>query len=235
MRLRYRGSVLGPFWQTITTIVMISSMGFIFARLFRTQLQDYLPMLTVGLIFWQFIAGMITEGCATFSSVQSIIQQVKLPFSLHAYRLVYRNVLVLLHSFVIVPIVLVLFPHPVVGLRLLEARPGAGTDRAQRGLGEPPARDDQCALPRRAADRRQRRPSRVLHHADFLARRRAWRAPLAGGGQSAICGNRRDARAAARPANRALFLVDPCGVHCIRLCREFCVFCPVPRAHRILG
>lgn len=124
MRLRYRGSVLGPFWQTITTIVMISSMGFIFARLFRTQLQDYLPMLTVGLIFWQFIAGMITEGCATFSSVQSIIQQVKLPFSLHAYRLVYRNVLVLLHSFVIVPIVLVLFPHPVVGLRLLELGPG---------------------------------------------------------------------------------------------------------------
>src|SRR5215472_13377428 len=91
LKLRYRGSILGPFWQTITTIVMISSIGVIYAELFHTRLENYLPGLTVGLVFWQFISGMIIEGCGTFSSVQGIIQQVKLPFSLHAYRLVYRN------------------------------------------------------------------------------------------------------------------------------------------------
>ena len=124
MRLRYRGSMLGPFWQTITTIIMIGSMGFIYAKLFHVPLQNYLPMLSVGLIFWQFTAGMITEGCGTFESVYGIIQQVKLPFSLHAYRLVYRNVLILAHSFVIIPIVLVIFPHPTAWLRLFELIPG---------------------------------------------------------------------------------------------------------------
>lgn len=124
MRLRYRGSMLGPFWQTITTIIMIAAMGFVYAKIFHTKLEDYLPMLTVGLIFWQFAAGMITDGCGTFDAVRGIIQQVKLPFSLHAFRLVYRNVLILAHNFVIIPIVLVLYPHPIQPIRLLELIPG---------------------------------------------------------------------------------------------------------------
>src|SRR6516162_9455919 len=82
LKLRYRGSLLGPFWQTITTAVMIGAMGFIYAELFHTPLEDYLPLLSAGLVFWQFTSGMITEGCTTFYSVQGIIQQVKLPFSL---------------------------------------------------------------------------------------------------------------------------------------------------------
>jgi homopolymeric O-antigen transport system permease protein len=124
VKLRYRGSILGPFWQTLTTAVMIGGMGFIYSKLFHTDLHDYLPMLSVGLIFWTFIAGMVTEGCGTFISVQGIIQQVKLPFSLHAYRLVYRNLLTLAHNFVIIPIVLFLFPHPIVWMRLIELVPG---------------------------------------------------------------------------------------------------------------
>jgi len=124
VKLRYRGSILGPFWQTLTTAVMIGGMGLIYAKLFHTELQDYLPMLTVGLIFWMFIAGMITEGCGTFVGVQGIIQQVRLPFSLHAYRLVYPNLLTLAHNFVIVPVVLLIFPHPIEWIRLLELVPG---------------------------------------------------------------------------------------------------------------
>ena len=124
LKLRYRGSILGPFWQTITTAVMIGAMGFIYAKLFNTPLEDYLPLLTAGLVFWQFTSGMITEGCSTFYSVQGIIQQVKLPFSLHAYRLVYRNLLILLHNFVIIPIVFAIFPQSISWLRVLELGPG---------------------------------------------------------------------------------------------------------------
>jgi ABC-2 type transport system permease protein/lipopolysaccharide transport system permease protein len=124
LKLRYRGSILGPFWQTITTAVMIGAMGFIYAKLFHTPLQNYLPLLAAGLVFWQFTSGMVTDGCGTFYSVQGIIQQVRLPFSLHAYRLVYRNLLILMHNFFIVPIVLFIFPQPIVWPRLLELGPG---------------------------------------------------------------------------------------------------------------
>jgi ABC-2 type transport system permease protein/lipopolysaccharide transport system permease protein len=124
LRLRYRGSILGPFWQTITTGVMIGAMGFIYAELFHTPLEDYLPLLAAGLVFWQFTSGMITEGCTTFYSVQGVIQQVKLPFSLHAYRLVYRNVLILLHNLVIIPIVFAIFPQPMAWPQVFQLGPG---------------------------------------------------------------------------------------------------------------
>ncbi len=35
IKLRYRGSVLGPFWLTISTVVMVASMGVIYSTLFN--------------------------------------------------------------------------------------------------------------------------------------------------------------------------------------------------------
>ena len=123
IRLRYRGSVLGPFWLTISTLVMVIAMGFIYGRLFRVDTGSYLPYLTLGLIVWQAFSGIITEGCETFLREQSVIQQVPIPFSIHAYRNVCRNFIVLAHNLVIVPIGLVIFAIPV-GWSTLEAVPG---------------------------------------------------------------------------------------------------------------
>jgi ABC-2 type transport system permease protein/lipopolysaccharide transport system permease protein len=124
LRLRYRGSVIGPFWQTLTTGIMIGGMGFIYSKLFHSEMKDYLPLLATGLIFWQLVAALITEGTGTFDAVRSVIQQVKLPFFLHAFRLVYRNLLIFAHSFVIIPIVVLVYPHPIQPWRLLEVIPG---------------------------------------------------------------------------------------------------------------
>jgi ABC-2 type transport system permease protein/lipopolysaccharide transport system permease protein len=46
-------------------------------------------------------------------AVESVIQQVPLPFSVHAYRAVCRNLIVLAHNAVIVPPVLLIFRVPV--------------------------------------------------------------------------------------------------------------------------
>ena len=123
IKLRYRGSVLGPFWLTISTLVMVAAMGFIYGRLFRIDTANYLPYLALGLIVWGTFSGIITEGCETFLREQSVIQQVPIPFSIHAYRNVCRNFIVLAHNLVIVPIGLVLFAIPV-NWHSLEIIPG---------------------------------------------------------------------------------------------------------------
>jgi ABC-type polysaccharide/polyol phosphate export permease len=109
IRLRYRGSLLGPFWLTLSSAIMIGSMGFIYAKLFHIDVERYLPFLAVGLVVWQFISSLITEGCQTFLAVQNIILQAPMPFSVHCYRVVYRNFIVLAHNFVIVLVVLLVF------------------------------------------------------------------------------------------------------------------------------
>ncbi len=50
IKLRYRGSLLGPFWLTLSTGVMVGSMGVIYAGLFKINLHDYLPFLALSLV-----------------------------------------------------------------------------------------------------------------------------------------------------------------------------------------
>jgi ABC-type polysaccharide/polyol phosphate export permease len=113
IRMRYRGSLLGPFWLTISMVIMIAAMGLIYSRLFNMEITRYLPFLTVGLVIWNFVSTVITEGCQTFLSAQNVITQVRMPFSVHAWRTVYRNLIVLAHNMVIVPLVLLMFSVPI--------------------------------------------------------------------------------------------------------------------------
>jgi ABC-type polysaccharide/polyol phosphate export permease len=92
---------------------MVVAMGVIFSRIFDQETRTYMPYLMTGLVIWQFIQNSITEGCNTFLSVASVLQQVPMPFSIHAYRTVYRNLLVLGHNSVIVPIGILIFGVPI--------------------------------------------------------------------------------------------------------------------------
>jgi ABC-type polysaccharide/polyol phosphate export permease len=119
---RYRGSVLGPFWVTLTNLIMICALGTIYSELFHMTPAKYVPYIATGILTWQFISGMITEGCTTFTAAHDVISQVPMPFSVQAYRVVYRNLLVLAHNAVLIPFVLLIFSVPV-DWRVLEVFP----------------------------------------------------------------------------------------------------------------
>ncbi len=122
IRLRYRGSILGPIWLTLSTVVMVTTMGVIYSRLLNMQVSAYLPYLALGLIIWQFILSLFTDGCQTFIAAENIIQQIPVPFSVHAYRVVFRNLLMLAHNAVIIPVGMIIFQMPV-GWRMLQMVP----------------------------------------------------------------------------------------------------------------
>jgi lipopolysaccharide transport system permease protein len=102
IRLRYRGSILGPFWLTLSTAVMIGALGFLYSHLFHTDLQTYLPFLSLSLVLWNFISTLTAEGCTCFTSAESMIRAVRMPLSLHAGRVVVRNILVLAHNVIVI-------------------------------------------------------------------------------------------------------------------------------------
>lgn len=123
IKLRYRGSLFGPFWITLTNLVLLAAMGTIYAALFKLNTSSYIPFLMMGLLVWQFVSAIANESCGTFTAAQDVIQQVPLPFSIQAYRTVYRNLLVLAHNAVIIPFGLVLFRVPTTW-RVVEIVPG---------------------------------------------------------------------------------------------------------------
>jgi lipopolysaccharide transport system permease protein len=109
IKLRYRGSVLGPFWLTLSTALMVASMGTIYATLFRMTLRTYLPFLALSLVLWNFLSTLITEACATYTTAETTIRGQRLPFITHALRVVMRNFLVLAHNVVVIVAVYLIF------------------------------------------------------------------------------------------------------------------------------
>jgi lipopolysaccharide transport system permease protein len=124
IRLRYRGSMLGPFWLTLSTGLMVAAMGVIYSTLFRMQLHEYLPFLTVSLVLWGYVATLVSEACFGFTAAVGTIRSVRMPFALYGARIVLRNLLVLAHNTVV-----------IVAVDLLEwAGPGTAVVFALPGL-----------------------------------------------------------------------------------------------------
>src|ERR1700682_1541938 len=97
IKQRYRRSTLGPFWLTISTGIMVGTMGVLYARLMSQDINEYLPYLAVGLVLWTFISSTTNELCLTFIGAENLVKQVKLPLTAHVTRVVWRNVLILAH------------------------------------------------------------------------------------------------------------------------------------------
>lgn len=123
IRMRYRGSVLGPFWITLSTAVVALAMGLIFSRIFHQDLATYLPYLQSGLIVWQFVVAVVNEGCLTFLAAAGLIRQIPMPFAIQAFRVVLRNLIVFAHNFVVLVVIIVACGVPI-GWRTLAFIPG---------------------------------------------------------------------------------------------------------------
>jgi lipopolysaccharide transport system permease protein len=107
IRNRYRGSVLGPFWMTASTAIMVAGIGLLYATLFKMPLREYLPWLAVSLLVWNTINQMVADSCMSFIGAEGVIRQVPLPYSVHVLRFVMRNAIVAAHSLPLIAVVLV--------------------------------------------------------------------------------------------------------------------------------
>jgi ABC-type polysaccharide/polyol phosphate export permease len=102
---RYRGSMLGPFWITVTMAAMIAGVGTLYSQLFNLPTAEYVPWLATGLVFWAFFATVVTEGCDAFISSGAIIRQTALPMLTFIGRMVTRNLINFAHQILIVVVV----------------------------------------------------------------------------------------------------------------------------------
>jgi ABC-2 type transport system permease protein len=111
IRQRYRRSLLGPIWISITMAVTAIALGILYAGLFDNDLRLQLPYILVGFIVWNFISGCISEGAEVFTSNEGLITHLPAPLSIHLYRLIWRQTLFFLHNLVVYVVMLVVIPQ----------------------------------------------------------------------------------------------------------------------------
>lgn len=121
---RYRGSLIGPFWLTISSGVFIFGLGPLYSALFGLDVKKYLPFLALGLLVWGFLTGVINESCRAMLDNASVMKQVKLPRTLFIFQLVARNFIILLHT---LPVFIIVFWYCDLNLsiNMLLVIPGA--------------------------------------------------------------------------------------------------------------
>jgi ABC-type polysaccharide/polyol phosphate export permease len=125
IRLRYRRTVLGPWWATLSTGAMIGSVGLVFGTIFGGDMSKYMPFFATGSIVWAFISTSLLEGCNIFTQPQAagLIKSIPSPLVLHIYRMLARQTIVLAHNVTLIVFLWAIFRWPV-GPGILLAIPG---------------------------------------------------------------------------------------------------------------
>ena len=109
IRQRYRRSIAGPFWITISMAMMIAGLGYLSNGILNQRSDDALPYISAGIIVFYFISALINEGCNVFIETSRSILQIRSPFSIYVYQVVWRNLLIFLHNITIYGIVAVIY------------------------------------------------------------------------------------------------------------------------------
>jgi lipopolysaccharide transport system permease protein len=122
LKLRYRRTLVGPFWMPLSSVVTITVMGFIYGKLFGMPLAEYFPYLACGLALWSLISAFIADAHSVFVSAAPIAHQTPLPYSLYVLRRVANGFIQFIHTSVSFWVVALFFRVPF-GVHTLMALP----------------------------------------------------------------------------------------------------------------
>lgn len=98
VRQRYRRSILGPFWITLSMCIQVAVMGFLLAFLFGLNVDRYLPFISISIVTWNFLSTAINEGASCFINMSTVILQVKRPLWAYIMLILWRNAIIYAHT-----------------------------------------------------------------------------------------------------------------------------------------
>ncbi|KCZ49346.1 ABC transporter permease [Hyphomonas pacifica] len=107
IKLRYKRSIIGPFWISLTLAAWIAGISILYAQILKQPFLDYLVFLSCGLLAWNMISAVISEGSVSVIDNSSHLMSAPMPLSIFAARVVYRNIIVFFHNMLVVVCVLI--------------------------------------------------------------------------------------------------------------------------------
>jgi ABC-type polysaccharide/polyol phosphate export permease len=116
---RYRRTVFGPFWATLSLGIFIVAVSFIWARLWNAKLETFLPFVTAGMLAWTLIVSLIQDGASIFLTSGGLIRSLSFPYTTLTCSLVWRHMILFAHNLLIYVFVVPLMGVPVTWQMLL--------------------------------------------------------------------------------------------------------------------
>lgn len=100
-RRRYRRTVFGPFWSSISLAIFVVAMGIVWANIWNMDPKKYLAFLNSGMLAWVLLSSFLNEGCQVFVASETLIKQFPINYMMLVCSLMWRNLLVFFHNFIV--------------------------------------------------------------------------------------------------------------------------------------
>lgn len=121
--VKYKRSIIGPFWLVFTTCISVAALGYIWSILFDMDRKVFVPAFCVGLVIWQLISNSIIESGQVFPRNTAILKNMNHPALLFIAANIIKNFIIFLHNAVVIIAVLAIYP-PDVNFGTLLVLPG---------------------------------------------------------------------------------------------------------------
>jgi ABC-type polysaccharide/polyol phosphate export permease len=124
VKRRYRRTLLGPFWTTISLGLYVVAVGIVGAGLWHQNIQEYLPFLVSGMVAWVLVSTIINDSCGLLVTGHALFRNVRFEYSILAYALVWRNFIVFFHNLAVYVLIVGTLKPQLIGFTALLAIPG---------------------------------------------------------------------------------------------------------------
>ena len=109
LKQRYARTKIGPWWITISIAILLICIGPLYSFILKTDTNEYILYLGTSYIIWLYLSNQISESCTVYIGAAGFINEIKLPMSIYAYKMVMRNFLIFLHHSIVIIIIVFLF------------------------------------------------------------------------------------------------------------------------------
>ena len=99
IKSKYYRSKIGPFWITLSTLVTISGLSFVFYSIFNIPLKETIPWISCGIITWVYISTVIDESTSIL--IDGSLLEINISLFEIVLRNTYKNFIILFHNIII--------------------------------------------------------------------------------------------------------------------------------------
>jgi ABC-type polysaccharide/polyol phosphate export permease len=101
LKIRYRRSILGPIWISISYLVTVCFLSIVWTKVFNQNIKNFIWYFSIGLLVWNYIVNVISSSYMLFTDTAGILLNYNIDKDVIITRNIVRELYVFIHALVV--------------------------------------------------------------------------------------------------------------------------------------
>lgn len=98
LKIKYKYSSFGPFWITITNLITVLVLGFVYSTIFKSEFNEFFLNLGIGFIVWNYFSSLACTSVSLLLENRNIILNYKLSIDFFIKKYLLLQLLIFFHN-----------------------------------------------------------------------------------------------------------------------------------------